>query len=52
LNEARTEDIPQVSDVTNNFLTAPYSEDIVRKTIFQMEYNKSPGPDGFPVEFY
>jgi hypothetical protein len=24
----------------------------VKKAIFQMEHNKAPGPDGFPVEFY
>jgi hypothetical protein len=24
----------------------------IHKAIFQMEHNKSPGPDGFPAEFY
>jgi hypothetical protein len=24
----------------------------VRKAVFQMEDNKSPGPDGFPADFY
>ena len=24
----------------------------VREAIFQMKYNKAPGPDGFPAEFY
>jgi hypothetical protein len=28
------------------------SEEEVKKTIFQMEHNKSPGLDGFPAEFY
>jgi hypothetical protein len=52
LDEARTDDVPQVSDDENNFLTAPNSEDEIRKTVFQMEHNKAPGPDGFPAEFY
>jgi hypothetical protein len=44
--------IPQVSTEGNNLLTAEYSEEEVRKTIFQMEHNKALGPDGFPAEFY
>jgi hypothetical protein len=24
----------------------------IHEAIFQMEHNKAPGPDGFPVEFY
>ena len=31
---------------------APFSEHEIRETIFQMENNKAPGPDGFPTEFY
>jgi hypothetical protein len=41
-----------VSQEENDLLTAPYSEEEVNKAIFQMEYNKAPGPDGFPSEFY
>jgi hypothetical protein len=52
MDESRTADIPQVSVEENNLLTAPYSEEEVKKTIFQMEHNKAPGPDGFPTEFY
>jgi hypothetical protein len=51
MDESRTDDIPQVSIEENNLLTAEYSEEEVRKAIFQMEHNKAPGPDGFPAEF-
>jgi hypothetical protein len=36
----------------NGLLTAPNSEEEVKKAVFQMEHNKAPGPDGFPTEFY
>jgi hypothetical protein len=52
LDESRIADIPQVTPEENNFLTAPYSEEEVRKAVFMMEHNKAPGPDGFPAEFY
>jgi mannosylglycoprotein endo-beta-mannosidase len=52
LDETLTDDIPQVSSEENDLLTARYSEEEVRKAIFQMEHNKAPGPDGFPAEFY
>jgi hypothetical protein len=52
MDETRTADIPQVSIEENNLLTALYSEEEVKKAIFQMEYNKAPGPDGFPAKFY
>src|SRR3954463_15648589 len=52
LDESQTADIPQVSTKENNFLTASYTEEEVKKAVFQMEHNKAPGPDGFPAEFY
>jgi hypothetical protein len=52
MDEARTEDIPQVSAEENGLLTASYTEEEVKKAIFLMEHNKAPGPDGFLVEFY
>ncbi|WVZ85025.1 hypothetical protein U9M48_031988 [Paspalum notatum var. saurae] len=50
--ESRVEDIPQVSELENNILTAQFSEEEVKKAIFSMEHNKAPGSDGFPAEFY
>ena len=52
LDEARIDDISQVTMEENNILTAPFSEEEVRAAMFQMEHNKAPGPDGFPAEFY
>ena len=52
LDESRTDDIPQILEVENAFLTSPFTEKEVRKAVFQMEHNKAPGPDGFPAEFY
>ena len=33
-------------------LISQFTETEVRDAVFQMEHNKAPGPDGFPVEFY
>jgi hypothetical protein len=52
LDETRVDDIEQVSHEENELLTRPFSMDEAREAIFQMEHNKAPGPDGFPVEFY
>jgi mannosylglycoprotein endo-beta-mannosidase len=52
MDEARTEDIPQVSMEEKDFLIAPYLEEEIQKAIFLMEHKKAPRPDGFPVEFY
>jgi hypothetical protein len=52
MDETQIDDIPYVSVEENNFLTAEYSEEEVRKAIFQLKHNKAPGPDGFPSEFY
>jgi hypothetical protein len=41
-----------VSIEENGLLTATYSEQEVKKAVFQMEHNKAPGLDGFPAEFY
>ena len=52
MDESRTNDIHQVSDEENDLLTAPYSEEEVRKAVSLMEHNKASSPDGFPAEFY
>jgi len=52
LDESLRDDIPQVSMAENEFLTASFSEKEIREAVFQMEHNKGPGPDGFPMEFY
>jgi mannosylglycoprotein endo-beta-mannosidase len=52
LMEDQIHDIPQVSDKENEILIADFAENEVREAVFQMEHNKSPGPDGFPAEFY
>ncbi|CAN1793302.1 Transposon TX1 uncharacterized 149 kDa protein, partial [Linum perenne] len=36
----------------NNSLCAIPSDDEIRKVFFNMPKGKSPGPDGFPIEFY
>ena len=52
LDENRINDIPQLSSEENASLTASFSVEEVYEAISQMELNKSPGPDGFPAEFY
>jgi hypothetical protein len=52
LLEDHTLDFPQVSPEENDILISPFTESEVRDPVFQMEHNKAPGLDGFPVEFY
>jgi hypothetical protein len=42
----RTTDISQVSQLENNFLTAPFTKEGIKKAIFEMEHNKH---HGFPI---
>jgi hypothetical protein len=51
MDETQTEDIPQVSIKENNQLTAKYSEEEVRKAMFQMEHNKALVLMAFQVSF-
>jgi hypothetical protein len=50
--EDQIHDIPQVSNEENEILIADFTKNEVREAVFQMEHNKSPGPDDFPTEFY
>ena len=52
LMENQILDIPQVSHEENDVLISEFTETEVKDVVFQMEHNKAPGPDGFPVEFY
>ena len=36
----------------NELLTSEFTVSEVKDAVFQMEHNKAPGPNGFPVEFY
>ncbi|KAL5762021.1 hypothetical protein ACOSP7_018285 [Xanthoceras sorbifolium] len=42
----------KVSGWMNSILTARFTEDKVRTTLFQMAPLKAPGPDGFPAFFF
>jgi mannosylglycoprotein endo-beta-mannosidase len=52
MDETLRYNIPQVSEEENEVLTAPFTEEEVKMTVFDMEHNKAPDPDGFPTEFY
>lgn len=50
--ENQNQDITQVTEEENNILISSFTEKEIKEAVFQMEHNKSPRPDGFPVEFY
>jgi hypothetical protein len=52
MDESLVEDVPQITPEENEALVAEFSEKEVPYVIFQMKHNESPGPDGFPAEFY
>jgi hypothetical protein len=41
-----------VTEVENDILIAPFTEEEARAAIIQMEHNKACEPDAFIVEFY
>jgi hypothetical protein len=51
LDARRTKDIPQVTK-EENLILVEFTQDEVRKAVFQMEHNKAPRPNGFSAEFY
>jgi mannosylglycoprotein endo-beta-mannosidase len=42
----------KLSDLERENLDIAFTEEEIKNVIDQMERNKAPGPDGFPVEFY
>lgn len=52
LQEDQIEDIPQVSQHENEILNSPFPQQEAKDVVFQIEHNKTPGPDGIPTEFY
>lgn len=44
--------LPKISEIHRNALCAPFTANDVLKSFKSMGKNKSPGPDGYPVEFY
>jgi hypothetical protein len=52
LDVRQRDDIPRVTDEKNGLLVESFTEEEVKRDVFQMEHNKSSGPDGFPTEFY
>ncbi|XP_074301693.1 uncharacterized protein LOC141633111 [Silene latifolia] len=44
--------IPKLDSLQQDFLSQPFTANDVEKAFFDMQPNKSPGPDGFPPKFY
>ncbi|XP_074288211.1 uncharacterized protein LOC141613378 [Silene latifolia] len=44
--------IPKLDSFQQDFLSQPFTANDVEKAFFDMQPNKSPGPDGFPPKFY
>jgi hypothetical protein len=52
LDDSHRDDISQVTEEENGLLVEKFTEEEVKRAVFQTEHNKAPGPDGFPAEFY
>lgn len=45
-------EVAKVSDMQKLALNHPISTEEIEKVVFQLDPNKSPKPDGFPISFY
>lgn len=45
-------ELVKISEEDKKKLLMPFSLQEIREVVFGMEKNKSPGPDGFPADFY
>jgi len=51
--ELVTQFVPRkVTELMNDALTTDFSTEEIKKAVFMMHPNKSPGPDGFTAGFY
>ena len=46
------DNLPQLTEIENDMLCRPFSENEIKNALFQMEKNKAAGPDKIPIEFY
>ncbi|XP_010419047.1 PREDICTED: uncharacterized protein LOC104704705 [Camelina sativa] len=44
--------LPVCSNAQQAFLSSPFSAEDIKAYLFKMPLNRSPGPDGFPAEFF
>lgn len=40
------------SDQQRTHFLLPFPQELIQSTLFKMKKNRTPGPDGFPVEFF
>lgn len=43
---------PRVDDAMNAYLNSPFTEEKIKKVVFDINPNKAPGPDGFTSSFF
>lgn len=51
-NFLKSLDFPELADTHREILDAPFSKEEISAAIFSLQSGKSPGPDGFLVEFF